>query len=114
MASFPFRDRKAVNLLSRVGEDLAQLRQDVSSLISHTAHRTVPEGARQLADTARTRLENGGAYAADRLRALRAAPPRETASIASGVLVVGLLAFGVYALCKSKCDRSKSGAWRRY
>lgn len=107
MPPSPFNDRRAHRLLSRVGDDLAQLRHDVASLISHTAHRTVPDGARQLADTAKYRLESGGAYAASRLRALRSAPPRETASIAGGLLVIGLVAFGVYAICKSRCDREQ-------
>ncbi|MBX3741871.1 MAG: hypothetical protein KF712_12815 [Akkermansiaceae bacterium] len=105
MSQSPFNDRRALNLLSRVGDDLSQLRQDVASLISHTAHRTVPDGARQLADTARHQLENGGAYAAARLRALRSSPPREAAGIAGGLLLAGLIAFGVYAICKSRCER---------
>jgi hypothetical protein len=105
MSKSPFNDRRALNLLSRVGDDLSQLRQDVASLISHTANRTVPDSARQLADTARHRLENSGAYAAARLKSLRSSPPREAAGLAGGLLLAGLLAFGVYAICKSCCDQ---------
>ncbi|RYD37574.1 MAG: hypothetical protein EOP87_03235 [Verrucomicrobiaceae bacterium] len=105
MSASPFNDRKAIRLLSRVGDDLSQLRHDVASLISHTTHRTVPDGARQLADTARHSLETGGAYAAARLRALRSSPPREAAGLAGGLLLAGIIAFGVYAICKSRCER---------
>ena len=105
MPQSPFNDRRALNLLSRVGDDLFQLRRDVSSLISHTAHRTVPDGARQLADTARHQLETGGAYASARLRALRSSPQREAAGIAAGLALAGLIAFGVYAICKGRCGR---------
>lgn len=48
-------------------------------------------------------FEAGGAYAAARLRALRSAPPRDTLGIVGGVAVAGLLAFGIYALCKNGC-----------
>ncbi|WAC19384.1 hypothetical protein OVA24_19330 [Luteolibacter sp. SL250] len=105
MSQSPFNDRRALNLLSRVGDDLSQLRQDVAPLISHTAHRTVPDGARQLADTARHQLESGGAYAAARLRALRSTPQREAVGLAGGLLLAGLVAFGVYAICKGRCER---------
>lgn len=114
MSNSPFNDRRAIKLLSRVGEDLAQLRHDVSSLISHTTHRTMPDGARQLAHSARQHLETGGAIAADRLRALRSAPPRETAGIAGGLLLAGVLAFGVYAICKNYCERADHNRGGRY
>ena len=101
MSHSPFRDKRAARLLSQVGDDITRLRDDLTRLVSHTAHRTLPEGARELATTAREQFAAGGAYAASRLRGLRTPPPREAAGIAGGVLLVGLLAFGAYALIKS-------------
>lgn len=103
MSLSPFHDPRAVKLLSRVREDLSHLRQDIASLVSHTTHRTLPEGAKELADNARHQFAAGSAYAASRLKALRSAPPRETIGIAGGLVAVGLIALGVYALCKSNC-----------
>lgn len=107
MSQSPFHDDRAVRLLSRVGDDISQLRQDIRSLVSHTARRTLPDGARELADTARQQFAAGGAYAASRLRSLKSAPPKEALGLAGGLLVVGLLAFGVYALCKNGCCRAE-------
>lgn len=105
MSQSPFHDDRAVRLLSRVGDDISQLRQDIRSLFSHTARRTLPDGARDLADSARQQFAAGGAYAASRLRSLKSAPPKEALGVAGGLLVVGLLAFGAYALCKNGCCR---------
>ena len=102
MSASPFNDPRATKLLSRVREDLSQLRHDISSLVSHTTHRTLPDGARELAENARHQFSAGGAYAASRLRAIRHAPPRDI-GIAGGIVAVGLIALGVYALCKSNC-----------
>jgi hypothetical protein len=104
MSHSPFRDKRAARLLSQVGDDITQLRDDLSRLISHTAHRTLPEGARDLATNARDHLAAGRSYAASRLRGLRTPPPREAAGIAGGVLLIGLLAFGAYALLKSSAS----------
>jgi len=107
MSQSPFHDDRAVRLLSRVGDDISQLRQDIRSLVSHTARRTLPDGARELAGTARQQFAAGGAYAVSRLRSLKSAPPKEALGLAGGLLVVGLLAFGVYALCKNGCCRAE-------
>lgn len=106
MSRSPFNDPRALKLLSRVREDLSQLRHDISSLVSHTTHRTLPEGAKELADSAKHQFSAGSAYAAERLRSLRQTPPtRETLGVVGGILVVGLLAFGAYTLCKGNCRR---------
>ncbi|RYD82279.1 MAG: hypothetical protein EOP84_09635 [Verrucomicrobiaceae bacterium] len=109
-----FSDRRANGLLNRVREDVSHLRDDIGQLLSHTTRKTLPNGARELADQAKSqfaagstyaagRLRDGGAYAANRLRDLRSHPPttRDSASVIGGVVVVGLLAYGIYALCKS-------------
>lgn len=107
MSQSPFHDDRAIRLLSRVGDDISQLRQDIRSLFSHTARRTIPDGAREIADTARQQFAAGGAYAASRFRSLKTTPPKEAIGVAGGLLVVGLLAFGVYALCKNSCCRTE-------
>lgn len=109
MSHTPFNDPRAVKLLSRVREDLSQLRHDIASLVSHTTHRTLPDRAKEIANTARQQFSAGSAYAAGRIRSLRQAPPRETLGIAGGLVVVGLLALGVYALCKGNCQSSHPG-----
>lgn len=103
--SSPFNDPHAVRLLSRVREDLAQLRHDVATLASHTAHRTFPDGARDIAENARQHFAAGTSYAADRLRSLRKAPPKDALGVIGGIVVVGLLALGISALCKGGCSR---------
>lgn len=104
--SSPFNDPHAVRLLSRVREDLAQLRHDVATLASHTTHRTLPDGARDIAANARQHFAAGTSYAADRLRSLRSAPPRDVLGVAGGIVVVGLLALGVAALCKGSSQQA--------
>ncbi|RYD46884.1 MAG: hypothetical protein EOP85_06555, partial [Verrucomicrobiaceae bacterium] len=109
-----FHDRRATGLLNRVREDVSHLRDDIGQLLTHTTRKTLPNGARELADQAKTqlaagstyaatRLRDGGAYAANRLRDIRSHPPstRESASVIGGVVLVGLIAYGVYALCRS-------------
>ena len=110
MSQSPFHDNKAINLLARVGEDLSQLRSDIHSLLSHTTRRTLPDGARELADQASEHLLAGRDYAARRLRSLHSTPPREAAGAAGALLLVGLVAVGVYALCKSECCRNRREA----
>ncbi|MFT4176826.1 MAG: hypothetical protein QM627_09225 [Luteolibacter sp.] len=100
-----FSDKRASTLLSRVSEDLQQLRHDVSSLLGHTTRHTLPEGARELADTARSRLRAGTNYAASQLRSLRGCGHKvdPTTGIIAGAALVGLIGLGVYALCKHRC-----------
>ena len=103
MSHSPFYDRRAQRLLSRVGDDFSQLRNDIGSLLHQTTRKTLPAGAKELAGQAREHLHAGSAFAASRLRALRSSPPqREAVGIAVGVVAIGLLAFGFYSLFKSK------------
>ncbi len=98
-----FHDRRATGLLNRVREDVSHLREDIGQLLTHTTRKTLPNGAREFADQAKTHLSAGGAYAASRLRDLRDHPPttRQSAEVVGGLLVVGLIAYGVYALCRN-------------
>jgi hypothetical protein len=107
--SHPFYDRRAASLLSKVSDDLADLREDLGKLLSHTTRRTLPRGARDLAesardlaDTARHGLAAGGAYASSHLRSLGGyQPSRCTTGWVGGALLLGILAAGVYAFCQS-------------
>ncbi len=107
MSHSTFRDRRTNSLLDRVRIDIANLREDIGSLFLHTTKNTVPNGARELADQAKSQLAAGGAYAASRLRQFRGQPARETAPWVGGVVVVGLLAIGAYALIRasSPCNQ---------
>lgn len=115
MKSTPFQDRRASSLLNRVRDDITNLRDDIASLLTHTTKRTFPDGAREIADQARssaldfadharTRIAAGGAYAASRLRDFRGQPRCQTAGWVGGAALVGLLAFGAYALYRHSCD----------
>ncbi len=99
-----FKDRQATSLLNRVREDISQLRGDIGSLVTHTTKTTLPNGAREIADQAKSQLAAGGAYAATRLRNLRSQPNRQSAEWIGGAVVVGLLAYGTYLLCRNHCQ----------
>jgi hypothetical protein len=96
------QDSRTVGLLSRVREDIAHLRQDVGNLVQHTTHHTLSQGARELAENARHQIAAGGSYAASRLRSLRISPPRQAIGVIGGAILVGALAAGLYALCRSE------------
>ena len=104
MNSSPFTDRRANGLLNRVREDVSHLREDIGNLLSHTTKKTLPNGARDLADQAKQQLDAGRAYAASRLRNFTHQPPRQSAGWIGAALVVGLLAYGAYALCQKSCQ----------
>ena len=100
-----FKDRRASSLLNRVRDDISHLRQDIGSLVTHTTRTTLPNGAREIADQAKSQLAAGGAYAASRLRNLRNQPPsRQSAEWIGGAVVVGLLAFGTYLFLRKSCQ----------
>ncbi len=103
MNTTPFQDPRATDLLSRVSQDVSLLRQDIGQLLSHTAHHTLPCGARELADSAKTRLASGKVYTAAQLRALRSQINQPTTAWLGGALVVGLIAAGFYLFCKDDC-----------
>lgn len=100
MSHSPFHDNRAAGLLSRVRDDISHLRQDVGDLVNHTARHTLPRGARGLADNARQQFMAGGNYAASRLRSL--SPPRQAIGVIGGAVLVGVIAAGIYVLCKSE------------
>ena len=103
MNTQPFQDPRANDLLSRVSQDVSLLRQDVGNLFSHAARHTLPEGARELADTARNRLAAGRLYTAEHLRTLRSQVNQPATAWVGGAVLVGLLAAGVYLFLKSDC-----------
>lgn len=109
MNSSLFNDRRANGLLNRVREDVSHLRDDIGSLLSHTTKKTLPNGAREIADQAKHQLAAGGAYAASRLREFRGYPPRQSASWVGGAVVVGLLAYGAYSLFRS-CQANQAAS----
>lgn len=95
-------DSRTVGLLSRVREDIAHLRQDVGNLARHTTFHTLPQGARELAENARHQLAAGSSYAASRIRSFRSSPPKQAIGVIGGAILIGALAAGIYALCKSE------------
>lgn len=109
MKSITFQDRRASSLLSRVRDDISHLREDIGNLLSHTTKTTLPQGAREiagqarsgardLADQAKGQLAAGSAYAFSRIRDFRGQPSCHSASWVGGAVVVGLLAYGAYAI----------------
>lgn len=94
-----FQDNRAAGLLERVREDISHLRQDLGNLVNHTTRRTLPHGARELADSAKHQLELGRNYAVNRFRHFRPnghAPSRQTVGLLGGAILVGALAAGAY------------------
>jgi hypothetical protein len=89
-------DRKLKDLVSRVGEDVSQLRGDIRSLFAHTGRHALPDGARELREQARQRLMAGGTY-------LRQHPGQSSVGILGGLLILGAVGAGIYYLCKSDC-----------
>ena len=106
MNTTPFQDPRAIDLLSRVSEDVTLLRQDIGHLVSHAAHHTLPSGVRELADSAKSRLVAGGHYSAQQLRALRNQVNQPATAWVGGAVVVGLIAAGIYLFCKDSCCTS--------
>lgn len=109
MSNSPFQDPRASDLLSRVSNDVSLLRQDVANLFSHTTRHTLPNSARDLADTAKSRLAAGRLYSADQLRALKSQVNKQPpAAWVGGALAFGLIAAGIYIFCKSDCCGSQA------
>lgn len=107
MSNTPFHDPRAGDLLSRVGEDISLLRDDVRHLIRHTTRHTLPVGARELAESARESLAAGKLRAAGQLRALRD-QPNQPATWLGGAIVVGLIAAGIYWFCNEGCHADRT------
>lgn len=108
MIHMPFQDHRTSGLLSRVREDISHLRQDVANLLTHTTRHTLPRGARDLADTARHQFAAGSSYAASRLRSLGNHPPKQALGVLGGAILVGVIAAGIYAVCKSDACNARS------
>ena len=111
MSLNPTEDRKMKDLIGRVGDDVSQLRSDISSLFSHTGRHTLPESARELRAQARQRLSAGSDYAVSQLRYLREHPGRSSVGVLGGILLLGAVGTGIYYLCKGKlpCCCSSGG-----
>ncbi len=107
MNSTLFNDRRSTGLLNRVREDVSHLRNDISSLVSHTTKETLPNSARDLADQAKHQLALGSAYAASRFREFRGHPPRQSVGWVGAAVVAGLLGYGIYALLRSNCCNNR-------
>lgn len=110
MSTSLLQDPRASDLLSRVSEDVSLLRQDISQLASHTARHTLPEGARMLADSAKSRLAASRTYSAEHLRALRDQMNQPATAWIGGAVAVGLIAAGAYWFCKDgSCSAACDG-----
>ena len=99
------QDKKAKDLLNRVGEDVSQLRSDISSLINHTGRHALPDGARDLRDSAKKRLHAGGEFAVSQFRAH---PAQSSAGLLGGLLVLGAVGVGIFYLCNNGCCSSSA------
>lgn len=99
MSLNPIEDRKLKDLIGRVGDDVSQLRSDISSLFSHTGRHALPESARELRTQARQRLSAGGELA---VTYLRQHPGRSSVGILGGLVLLGAVGTGIYYLCKGK------------
>jgi hypothetical protein len=99
-------DRRTSGRLKRVRKDIHQLREDIGDLLHHATSTSVPNGARELANQAKSHLTSGRACAVSRMRKLRHQAPDmdHTPAWVGGAVIVGLLAFGVYALCRNGCQ----------
>lgn len=97
------------HLLNSVSDDISNLRRDVASLFSHTSRKTIPSGARELADYGKDRLHAGSEFAASQLRYLRANPTQSSAGILGGLILLGAVGAGIYYLCKSNCPKDCCG-----
>jgi len=103
MSNSPFEDKRAAQLLSRVGEDLSSLRNDMKMLVGHTTRHTLPDGARELARSGRSQLLSGRDYAADRVRYIGRSARQHPAGVSmAGVLLLGAVAAGIYYLLKGE------------
>jgi len=107
MSDNTFEDRRAAQLLARVGEDLSSLKHDVRTLLGHTTRHTIPDGARHLARSGGERLASGRDQALAGARRVSHVAREHPAGISLGGLVLlGAVAFGAYLWLKGDCCRS--------
>lgn len=107
MPTLPINDRKLKDLMGRISEDISQLKEDVSTLFSHTSRHTIPEGAHNIADYGLDKFHAGGDLAASGLRYIKENPKQSSAGLAGGLLLLGAVGFGIYYLCQSDCTWCK-------
>ncbi len=103
MTNTILQDKRSKDLLTRVSKDISRLKDDVSTLFSHTGKHTIPDSASRLADYSRNRLSAGGDLANSQLRYLREHPGQSSAGIVGGLILLGAVGVGIYYLCKSDC-----------
>lgn len=102
MSSTLLRNTTNSNLLKRVRHDVSQLRGDVSNLLSHTTHKTLPDGARELLDQAKQQLAAGGNYAVSHLKDLKHLPPRQSIAWVGSAIALGIIGYGIYSYFSKK------------
>ncbi len=111
MNTFLCPDRRSTSLLNRVRDDVSSLRADIGSLVLDATKRTLPNSAHELADRAKSQLAAGGAYAASRLKDFRSnSSSKQSVGWIGGAVVLGLLAYGAYALCRDSAHCQKNAA----
>ena len=72
MNATSLKDPRAMDLLSRVGDDISVLRDDMRHLLSHTARHTLAGGAREIVYSARCGLAAGSTQAEERVAQISA------------------------------------------
>ncbi len=102
------QDPKIKDFISRVGEDVSQLKSDVSSLLKHTGRHAIPESARELRNSARERLHAGGEFANSQIRYIREHPKQSSIGLLGGLVLLGAVGAGIYYLMNSDCCGSSS------
>lgn len=102
------KEQTTRSLLDSVSKDVSHLRRDVASLFSHTGRRTIPDGARELAEYGKDRLHAGSEFAASQLRYLRAHPGQSSVGLVGGLILLGAVGAGIYYLCKGDCGKQCS------
>lgn len=91
-------DKRAVDLLSRVRDDISSLRHDVAHLVQHTGRHTLPDTVRNSRDYARDRIERAGEVAREHPAGVSL----------GGALVLGAVVAGVWLLFKGDVCRRPS------
>ncbi len=113
MSSNLLHEHKMKDVLCKVRDDVANLKDEVSHLFSHKRKHSLSNRAHHLADYARDGLHAGGAFAASQLRYIRRHPGQSTAGILGGLVLLGAVGFGIYYLCKSGTEKPSRQAGRK-
>ena len=105
MNTYSFKESRTNGLLSRVGEDVSMLRQDLGNLVSHTARHALPA----VADLAKDRLASGGVYTMEHLRSFGVQMSKRATARIGGAMLIGCLAAGAYLLFNSRHETLRPG-----